>query len=121
MSASSSIDKCYIVNYNTNRQIILIISIIIPIMIVQMFILFVSLRIGSTQLVQYRYLLFEVAVPSQESEQSYLCVRSIEFPSLYDLDTKKVFECGIVTNGVECFFFLYFITLDLVGVVTLIF
>ena len=72
MSSSSSKNKCYIVNYNTNRKIILIISIIIPKMIVQVSLLFVSLRIGPIELVQSRHLLFEVPVPSQESAQSYM-------------------------------------------------
>ena len=86
MSASSSKNKCYIVNYNTNRKIILVISIILPKMIVHVFHLFVSLRIGPIEFVQSRHLLFEVPVPSQESEQSCMCVRGIEFLSLYDFD-----------------------------------
>ena len=78
-------------------------------MIVQVSLLFVSLRIGPIELVQSRHLLFEVPVPSQESAQSYmeeqiqggapggpppqleildppLCVRGIDFSSLYDFD-----------------------------------
>ena len=41
-------------------------------MIVQVSLLFVSLRIGPIELVQSRHLLFEVPVPSQESAQSYM-------------------------------------------------